>query len=529
LIALDDDGPILIDVLISMGGASLEAAAKSYESMLAVELMGDQLLPTHWSDLIEHPLVRSGWLGNLIDDSSQANSINETPNSAQTTKEAILAMVDIERDDLVSPSEFRAFLSRGLSRRSPLVIAEAGVQPGVDPSQSPWGPIDSDGNFLLDDQELTQAASNLIRLDANGDGIVTQQESTLAMTTEQSVGFMTSSSMLPQHSLAIVESTVPENADDLLRARRRLARNVAQFYTFLEAVPREQWTSWNDSQWSRLDRNQDARLDGDELLELTDIEAHVQIRLQIPGPLEAGAEASWQVTFPAGEPDLQSSQVTNGVRLRGKRLDTRCVYIDGFSHSVQNGLRQDLQRALTDDSYRELIVGQMDLRVGAVELLDTDGDKILSDEEFSNAWRWLNSRQGTRLLGRWSVVPFRWLQLADQNGDGRIIGMEADQVGTELRTLDADGNGQVSPDELQLMTTLELIRDDTRMDRYNKPTMSTTREAVDLDWFDAMDTNRDGFVSSSEFLGDSRHFDGLDLNKDGYASRSEVVGERASY
>ena len=189
-----------------------------------------------------------------------------------------------------------------------------------------------------------------------------------------------------------------------------------------------------------------------------------------------------------------------------------------------------MEAALDEPQLQAFFTNQLQLQEGAFELIDPDEDKKLSDEEFAELWKWLSSRQGTRVMARWMTVARPWFYLLDTNGDLRLSAIEIGGAPDLLTTYDADADEQLTPNELPLLVKLELSRSDQRLDAGPLGMGAVETEApVDADWFQAMDTNRDGYISESEFLGETEVFGGLDSDKDGFLSRNEVYDAPASY
>ena len=101
-VALAASGPIVIDMSVNLGGKSLEEASAAATGRAIIRIEKDLEKPWTWSKLVEHPLIRSGWLGNLVADAEQ--------------REQLIAMYNKDGDDEVEDEELDAFLTRGLSQ-----------------------------------------------------------------------------------------------------------------------------------------------------------------------------------------------------------------------------------------------------------------------------------------------------------------------------------------------------------------------------------------------------------------------------
>lgn len=122
-----------------------------------------------------------------------------------------------------------------------------------------------------------------------------------------------------------------------------------------------------------------------------------------------------------------------------------------------------------------------------------------------------------------------WFQLADDNADSRLSEIELKHLSQKVKDLDRNGDQLVTPIELPLVAMLTILRSDSRLEnQLPQAGMDRSIQAVDSDWFSAMDTNRDGSISQTEFLGEQAEFSRLDGNQDGFLSRGELYIPKAS-
>ncbi len=586
LIALAPGGPAVIDLALSLDGQNLNEAADAVTADLAAEIFAGLETPVAWEALLDQPLVKSGWLGNLIAEEDQVSQL--------------IGMYDTERDGTVSQKELGAFLSRGLARNAPIQISDIGQAPGSNVSLSPWGVADLNQDYTLDAQEIEELPTAVAQFDYNGDAIITAQELNQGNPSPTDAS-MSRMSLLETNTLVFTEVAPPveqapstlaqSTREQLGRESRRISSAVLGHYTFLEGVPRDEWSNWPSERWNELDANKDELLSRAELEQLMTIAADQQLFIRFPalkdneghfsvrpakeqiarvkntGDQRAGTSsnspqlsASRQSKPQSSKPQSSMSQTSNSQssnsqssRAQSSRAmksapaavwvatdDGGRVALDGCIVQVQVSdafggqgprlLRDRLAAALKDPQLQAFFRSQLQLQEGAFELLDPDGDKILSDEEFAAVWRWLSARQGTRVLARWMTASTPWFQLLDRDGNRRLTAVELQQAPERLSSLDASADSSVTPNELPLMAILEVKRDDTRLGSgpFGMRDQSAP-DSGDEDWFSAMDTNRDGFLANAEFLGDFDDFSNLDADKDGFISRSEVYEGLASY
>ncbi len=544
VIALHETGPIVIDLSVSIESQSLQLAGQERLARATQEISAQgpsasiqeaSAAPVLWESLLEMPLIRSGWLGNLIADEQQ--------------RAQLINMVDADGNGAVDESELPRLLTRGLSLASPLLINDIGQAESATPSASPWGIGDVNGDYALDATERERFAQKLSMRDLNADGVIARQEISNASQGVNPVSEMMMnrgrSSFLRKESLLLLDqpeadAAPPASAASTAPEAAKLAAAVLRHYTFLATLERSQWPAWSDAQWQAIDANADQQIDKNELKLLASILPQLQVAVRWPSPeaasgnsgatttsttssatnetMQVDAVTTASVTFYVAEMAPQSHSEVAQLLLGDCSL--RIETVDDFSSRNQQQWRRLLQQALTTPALQAFINQRWQLQDNGFELLDSDGDQQLSDGEFARVWRWLSTRQGCRVSADWFLSDAPWFQLADSDGDQRISQREREQLSATMAHWDRDGDDVIPPNEMPLVVTLRLRRSDNRLsppDGLTQPNQPT----VDDDWFSAMDTNRDGSVGRSEFLGDSQAFDDLDANSDGWINRME--------
>lgn len=513
LIALVESGPQVIDLSVSVAGKSLREANQA-----ATDAIADQLLPEDgsemmWSDLLELPLVRSGWLGNLVAEDDQI--------------EQLVSMYDTERDEKVTRDELAPFLTRGLSRRSPMQISDAGSSPQADVNTSPWGSCDLNNDYSLDRAEADQIPNSVERYDYNGDSSISASEVGQANSMTMTDRSMNSSMMLAASTILILNAGGETDADVVARDAKRTAQKLLKHFTFLSDIERSQWPAWSDSRWNSIDKDASDSIDKFELQAVSKVAPDVQLFVRFPGTAENDGTVELHAKFP-NDKDRQSWQGRElGGALRIHGITEKVIVTDAFSGSEKTLLRERLEAALGNAQLKSFFVDRLQLSDDAFDLVDADGDMTLSDEEFDQTWRWLCSRQGARLVTRWMLDADPWFHILDVDGDSKVGEVERNEFGRQFSVLDSNADGVITPNELPMVVRLEVNRNDQRFSVGLPAGASDPTEAlVPEDWFAAMDTNQDGVVSRSEFLGDREDFEGLDSDKDGFVARGEVDNPR---
>ena len=379
----------------------------------------------------------------------------------------LLAMYDSDFDQLVSPDELSAFLSRGLSRREPVQVIDVGEEPGTLVGNSPWGRLDADADFTLDAQELMAASKALSTLDFNGDGIIAKPEAQQPTAMGNNATAMNQNSMFETRTLQVADTAIGSADGEQQRAaRRKMSLSILDHYTFLDAIPKDQWSAWHATRWQLVDTDGDQLLNREELKGLADLEPDLRLVLRFPPMVPQDemlrGKSEPQILYAVStdeslrlKADRENEQAAassqkavthrrwishgNSGRVRTPGLIADVEVQDLFSRRGQELLRQRLSAALQDSQLRSFLVNQLELDDDAFDLLDLDEDQMLDDKEFQRAWRWLSVRQGSRTSVRWMKAAMPWFRVLDEDGDGRLIAREVGASGADAHCF---GRGQ---------------------------------------------------------------------------------------
>ncbi len=210
-----------------------------------------------WEKLLDHPLVRSGWLGNLVPEEDQ--------------KGQLISMYNTDGDEEVDMDEIAPFLTRGLSKGPALRFKDIGRSPNAVDTKSPWEQLDTNGDSLLSKEEVAMLAQSTARYDLNADHVVTIQE-------VQSNRAAMSDSMGGRVSMLSTKSGIAPRAEE---KPKQFAKSVMEHYTSLPSVSRDQWQGWSDEAWKEFDTNSDDSISITELERLLTIKPNAEFRVQL--------------------------------------------------------------------------------------------------------------------------------------------------------------------------------------------------------------------------------------------------------
>lgn len=543
LIVLAVQGPIVIDLNSQIDSKDLLSSLRSSVRDVSEKVLSDLGQSASWEKAIQHPLIRSGWLGPLVTQDEQVSRV--------------VQHYDQNRDGTAQIEEMVEFVCLGAMRQEPFTFREDDA-PSAENSESPWGPLDRNQDHLLDSQEVGSAAESLLSLDYDGDSSVSIAEIRPEMETTSMMPQRRSRSMLPIKTV-IFESSRDRTQDQVKtkEIRKSLGSQILQHYTYLDAIQREVWLGCPDRLWNGLDVSGDGRLDASELAEIFSVEASCRVRLQLPTIAERNVDsnrmesrstgtlvdntrtndsaslAQWSVDFSDFAEQAKWSDAGPNLCLQLPGLHLVLTFEDSFNQSLRNILASQLDAGLRNPQIRSAIAAQLQLSESAFELIDINSDEQLGSDELELVIGWLRCRQLYRLQANWTISALPWFQLLDLDMNLRISEWEISHISDCLSEIckhhEQDENRQSNQqsshgtDALPLFATIRIRRGDERLAIPSGLLAdSGNPNNASADWFSAMDTNGDGAISRAEFLGSRNRFQEIDQDKNGFVSRAET-------
>lgn len=499
---LPDGGPRFVDLRVNVGNVELESGLIDAAAQLAEEIEVDFAKGQSWESLLEKPLVQSGWLGNLV----------PTPEQ----REQLFSLYDSSRDKQVDPEEFRAFLTRGLSRTPQLRVVQGKPAAPLLLSPSAWGPTDQNGDGELSSQELEQTPVTMLQYDFDGDRILTPTElRSINDTSMESMELARGTGMLDVAAVLPVDIAKP----------LPVLETLFKQYTFTESIPRDSFFDWPDRRVQLVDTDSDSQLTSREMRAALELQADCTLNASFPNslphllPIDALRSVSTSIS--CLDDSIGSSSSAMGSRIDFPGCVLTVLQRDAHAPATREYIERQLASSLDNPQLSAALVGPLGLQESAAEVLRKHGKNA-----GPTAWKWLAAPRHWHITLSWSVPEQPWFELMDANADQKLVTTELDRFVGAAASWDRNRDGSLQIAEMPLAVVLTVSRDDTRLNFSSLGGNEMEKRGANAlptpAWFKAMDYNSDSELTKSEFLGEASDFNNLDQNQDGTIEAREV-------
>jgi Ca2+-binding EF-hand superfamily protein len=508
IVVLAPAHPLIVEFHLTIEGRPhTEAMQRLVEEVLEIA-DEDASGETTWQELCECKRVKYGQFGNLAigDESSMKQVIDR---------------YDLSRDGLVSREELPRFLTRNAGAARPFSVrGTLGFRSHDLRSAPSWQTIDADDDGRLSADEWMAAKLRLAARDADDDEIVVASDLSprevmpgMPMMVERRRGPDAARLLGPHADWSIVQQAVEQAYGGGRFLRSGAFRGSPELFT-------------------QLDKNQDGRLRKDEYPALDELEPHLVLAVEF-GQASAEGGPAPRLRLVRQRADAESSSAgiveqPNSVSLSIGGAIVTCYVND----TVAGGeyAERAMQLLRTFDQNNDGYIEQAELpesfqpQIGRFEALDADENGKVYPGEIETYLRQQQAGQRAQIHARVSDVEDTLFATLDADQDGRLTSHELEAAAQRLRTLDADGDELLIPEEVPQVLEIAMARGS--VETPDATFARTARQRLTNEnvprWFTGMDANQDGVISRREFLGTSEHFASLDKDANGLLSPGEA-------
>ena len=388
---------------------------------------------------------------------------------------------------------------------------------GIAVARTTFSLLDTDGDGKLSAKELTAAPARLLKADRNDDDLVTLEEM-------EACALQEGAGRVDGGRIRLIDPETP--GAELVR---RLKTCYGKGKTGLTIKD----LGLDEKTFQLLDKDQDGKLNDDELggfaRRTPDLEVTFRFR-------KNGTEAQVEVNR---QPSSLAGLTQNKKDLVSIQLGTSAVQLSpGASMIRPNGFvaRFDWDQV---DRDKKGFVADTGKFAGHFKMMDRNNDGKVMKEEYVGYWHRLSELQVRATASCVSLVlldsGLGIFDLLDTDGDGILTVQEMAQAPQLLERLGKSANGYLTERDLPRTWNL-LVRRGPAGGRgfqgvfgnggfvVNNPIgRPYERKFQDgPEWFCQMDSNGDGYLSRREFLGTDEQFRRIDSNGDGRISKEEA-------
>ena len=526
--------PLIVELQLSIDGRPhTEALTRLVDEVLKLADEDDDGRAT-WKELTASNRIKYGQYGNLAIEGENGHK-------------QIVERYDIDRDNVVDPTELPRFLTRNAGGSRAFSIRGSIDFRHTSRRGSPlWKVLDTDYSGELSESELENAPIRMLSRDTDDDEILVAAD--LNPRNPLDNGMMNERRRRgPEAARLLGENT---NWDSV---RLGLEENYAGGgYLRPDSFP------LTPELFTQLDANGDGKLLRDEFEALNDVPPHLVIAADF-GTADDATTAAADDDPPRDEPSTpeEKSEATppTAPRLRLVRVAPE---LDGATNNlIEQPSRLTFRLAGTAITFyiNDTVAGgdyearaQQSLtmfdgdkngyleeseipegaraQLGRIEAIDTDGDGKVYAGEIVAYLQQQQSALRAQIHAKASDREDAVFAALDANRDERLDAREVEQAEQVLKQLDGDGDGFVISEEIPEGLLIGLARGslENADALFAPPPLIVRGPAKETpSWFTRMDANADGAISRREFLGPLAKFSELDANGDGLLEPVEVA------
>lgn len=514
---LTRDGPLVIDVVMTIDGAPYPEAFESVLDMAMAEADPDEDGDATWEEMLDNPKFAYGQFGNLIPED-------------EGERARLIQMYDNNRDSLVDRDELPRFLTRNAGGARAFSLQSSNEFRGDNRTHSPVRRLlDQDRDGAITPGEIAAAPVRLFNRDSDDDEILVLadfRETVAQMPTQQISNRRRLNA--PDTAIRIGERTRWNNVTYALQETYAYGNRVTADDIPLTA-----------SLLAQLDDNENEMLDAKEVLKIADVPPHLEFNVAFFNQATEGEEDTTPkiaLTFVCDE--LQSivdAALRHPTRLSmlvpGAEVaffvndDPSLVRTNQIVTNQFNTLDADNNNYVDEEEYSGQFLG-FDL---SFEAADTDGDGKVYEKDLLAFVEIRQSVMRAQIRARAADQEDALFTALDTTGDGRLTAREIHGAPEVLKSLDHNNDDRVQSHEIAGSIAVGFVRGNPQNNNSLFVMPAPPRKDSELpSWFRGMDTNGDGDISPREFLGASSKFQELDQDADGFISGDEIKVEAST-
>ncbi len=500
-------GPLVVEWEFTYGPKPLHEKWLASAAVLIEAADSNADGETSWNELLENPMLLQLAFGRM-------------PFEDDRARQTVAMSYDANSNKLVEDSELLRVLGRSFRSHDGLVIQTEPFDPFQRVANSGlyrW--LDASGDGILSTEDKRNAAARLRLRDADDDGRLWPGDFTSTeVPTHMNMGMTYQRPRGPVAARAITADT----------EWGQLLTDLEEIYSFGSALQPLDFAS-SQKLYAALDTDGSEELRMSEIARLALVPADLTIRFdRQQGALSLASRPMENQPEAASLED--ASPVVDRLVINDAATELVVVVVpeDGNGNApdaVELFARgdRDKNQYLDETEFRAVGLFQF----ASFENLDRNDDQRVDLPELDLVTKVVQCfhQSGLRLSVRPDADPV--FAALDTNGNGRLDTREIAQSPAVLTALDANEDGHLSSSELP--SRLEILLSGRTPYQPGQPNaMADTpayvnRERTDApNWFTQMDSNRDGEIDPTEFLGTAETFADLDRDGDGFVEVSEI-------